>query len=69
MEIKCPSRASVSMYAFSGWCLKHSIFHSINGSYEILNNNDKNDKIEGDPWTILSLMQLEKVTIDTEKLL
>lgn len=57
------------MYAFSGWCLKHSIFHSINGSYEILNNNDKNDKIEGDPWTILSLMQLERVTIDTEKLL
>lgn len=28
VELKCLSRESVSMYAFPGWCLKHSIFSS-----------------------------------------
>lgn len=64
MEIKGPSRESVSMYAFSGWCLKHSIFHPVNGSYEILNNN----KIKGDPvHGQFSHAVTYRVTIDTEK--
>lgn len=55
------------MYAFSGWSLKHSIFHPVNGSYEILSNNDK---IKGDPvHGQISPAVTDRGTIDTEKVL
>lgn len=55
------------MYAFPGWCLKHSIFHPINGSYEILSNNDKikGDAVHGQ----FSHAVIYRVTIDTGKVL
>lgn len=67
MELKCLSGESVSMYAFSAWCLKHRVFHPVNGSYEILNNNDK---IKGDPaHGEFSHAVTYRVTIDTAKVL